>query len=338
MNDLDKLISDALRAQAEQVTEADLSPAEAPAAPARRRLRCANVAPALAAAAIVGIAITTAVVVSEPTASTSQRTGGTDNRPIATPSSLRFSSNPLGGPLTPVSRSTSRGRIREQRTFFLDAGSDISVPAGYPWYVPIWPFANYGQVTQWVHDARISGASPWHLDAAATAQFFVQNFLGFHDLGVVTSTEIAQDEAHIGIGFRDPNGVSHTAAVIHLVRYTKYADDKTAPWEVVGTDDTSFSLETPKYGTQVNSPLTAGGHITGTDENIRLWVRTLDKIAGTYCCVAAGGKNGSWSAKISWGAKTGTPLTIVAVTGGHLQEHERFAIQGVWARAYVTLR
>ena len=62
-----------------------------------------------------------------------------------------------------------------------------------------------------------------------------------------------------------------TAAVLHLVRFGTAPD---SGWEVVGSDDTTFSLEQPAYGSTVSSPIIAGGHITGVDESIRLAVRS----------------------------------------------------------------
>jgi hypothetical protein len=328
---VDEQIRAALRARAEQVTEADLTPADPPTSVARRS-RVRWLAPALAAAAVVGVAVTTAVVVSQPSASHSQRPGGPS---VSTGrSSVRHNPPPVSTTSSDGLSSEPDGSLGRSMVCYFGDASPCRVPPDFVWYVPLWPFANYQQARQWVTQGAPNGASPWHADPKATAQFFVQNFLGFQDLGLVTSSKITADQARIGIGYRDPGGTKRTAAVVHLVRYEHYADDKTAPWEVVGTDDTTFSLERPAYGSRVRSPLVAGGHITGVDENIRLWVRSLTGgVVGSYCCQPAGGNNSAWSVKITWRAPAATPLTVVAVTGGHVQAHERFAIQGVWASA-----
>jgi hypothetical protein len=75
-----------------------------------------------------------------------------------------------------------------------------------------------------------------------------------------------------------------------------------------------------------------GGHITGVDENIRVAVRQLSTSTpiGAYCCLPAG--TGPWHASVAFQGATDPTLTIVASTGGHLQQVERFAIQGVRTR------
>ena len=314
---LDERIRAALQARAEQVTETDLRPSFPPSGdPVRSRVRWA--APLLAAAAVAAIAVVT-VVATRPDAAPHGPTVGsktTNHTPSPTPISTAVS--------TPVSTSVSSApSVAELACYFVDTGCGT-----VSYYVPLWPFATYQAVLAW---QASGGSQPWHLDPRLTAQSFVRGFLGFTDLGTVTSSSITADQAHIGIGYRDPNGGLRTAAVVHLVRYERRNGDMTAPWEVVGTDDTSFSIEGPAYGTHVLSPLRVSGHITGTDENIHLWVRSLDGMLADVCCLPAGGDNRPWSRQILFGTKPEQPLTVVASTGGHLQEHERFSVQGVWA-------
>ena len=52
--------------------------------------------------------------------------------------------------------------------------------------------------------------------------------------------------------------------------FGSFGPDADSPWEVVGSDDTTFSVEQPAYGSTVQSPMLVGGHITGVDENIRV--------------------------------------------------------------------
>jgi hypothetical protein len=69
------------------------------------------------------------------------------------------------------------------------------------------------------------------------------------------------------------------------------------------------------------------------DENIRIQIRQLNGRADTGSTVLdtipAGGTNRAWSSQpIPLDGRSGV-LTVVASTGGHLQQVERFAIQGV---------
>jgi hypothetical protein len=203
-----------------------------------------------------------------------------------------------------------------------------SPPAFDLGYQPLYPFAAITDAQAWQASHRSGGHQPWHLDAGATALSFTRGKLGFTELDTVTSLRVDADGAHVGVGYVNPNGIRHTAAVLHLVRFGTDAD---SPWEVVGSDDTTFSLETPDYGSVVTSPMTVGGHITGVDENIRVSVFQLSSSAalGTACCTPAGGENQPWSTAVSFSGAIDPVITIVASTGGHLMNVEVFAIQGV---------
>ncbi len=131
------------------------------------------------------------------------------------------------------------------------------------------------------------------------------------------------------VGYRAEEGPKpFVAAVVHLMRY---GQGKDAPWEVVGTDDTSLTLTRPAYGASASSPLTVGGRITGVDESIRVQVLHpgADGPLGEVCCLSAGGQKAAWSAKVDFAARPGGTLTVVASTGGHVATVERFAITGV---------
>jgi len=195
-------------------------------------------------------------------------------------------------------------------------------------YQPLYPFASRVEAQAWQQSYRSGGHQPWHLDAKLTAQAFTSGYLGFTELDLVTGSVTDSLGAHVGVGYRDPNGRLRTAAVLHLVRF---GNDPDAPWEVVGSDDTTFSLEVPADGSTVTAPLTVGGHITGVDENIRVAIRQLSSEAplGQSAGVPAGGKNQPWTTSVPFSRPSDTTLTIVASTGGHLQRVERFTIQGV---------
>lgn len=329
MSNIDDRIAAALRAAANQVSDADLAPAQPPTsatiAPHRQRRHVRWVAPMIAAAAVAGIAITlTAVAGHHPSAS---NTIPPVTATTTTPPSI------TGSPTPSASHPAAAGSLA---CFFGDA-SPCRVPVGYLWYVPLWPFANY---TQAQREATIGcpDNAECGLTAAQTALKFTQTYLGFTDITRVTSTSVTGDQARIGVGYLNPNGQPVTAAVLHLIRYEEYANTATAPWEVVGSEDTTLSLEKPAYGSHVGYSFTVGGHIAGVDENIHVWVWALNDPSpvAEECCVAAGGDRQPWSQGVGipnllvLGPQQVTPVTIVASTGGHVQEHERFAIQGAW--------
>jgi hypothetical protein len=230
---------------------------------------------------------------------------------------------------------------------------DLGCKGFHSYYVPLWPFVNVTQADalanthawQCPPGARCPiNPAEIYFSPDATALAFVQQYLGFHDITRVTSTKVAKDQAHIGVGYLNPNGKPVTAAVIHLVRYEHNIGDTTAPWEVVGSDDTTFSLETPKYASDVGNSFSAGGHITGVDENITVSVlhtaggteNTTTRLT-TSCCLPAGGEDSPWSVHLTIsqyaGIQVADALTVVASTGGHVQQHERFAVQGVYVQS-----
>ena len=330
MKDIDARLRSALHAAADRIDADSLSPAAPPSSatllavpgpPARRVPRW--IAPSLAAAAVAVIAIVAVALASggngpqtaplPPAQSNSAPTSpaGSDV-PTATPTtSATGSTPPTATPTPPASGSCP----------FADLGCTAS-----SYYEPLWPFTGQAQVAAWQQQ---NGSQPWHLDAGQTALNFVRGYLGFTDIVAITSTNVSGTEARIGVGYPNPAGQPHTAAVLHLVRY---GSGSTAPWEVVGSDDTDFSLEQPAYGSAVGTSFAVGGHITGVDENVRVQVRDSARavISRGDLSVAAGGDNSPWQIS-PVGIDGSGVLTIVAWTGGHLTEHERFAIQGVHA-------
>lgn len=191
--------------------------------------------------------------------------------------------------------------------------------------LPLWPFSGYEQVRQW---QAAPDAAPWHRDAQATAVAFTTDYLGFTGLDTVVASDIGESEAKVTIGYQLESSRPATSAVVHLVRWGEGPD---APWEVVGTIDDSLTLTEPGYGSTISSPVTVGGRITGVDEGIH--VRVLDPTApapvGDVCCLSAGGENTPWSRPVSITGASNATLTIVAATGGHAVDVERFAVTGV---------
>ncbi len=319
-NDVDDRIRRALTARADQVTEADLRPAAAPVGASVRELqpRWRWGLPLLAAATVAALAVGTTLVVSSLQADKAPPAGSPSptvsvpgpsatlstpapTRPAPSVSATKPSSSPAAShPLTPV----------------FDLG-----------YQPLWPFLTFAQAEQWRTSG--GGSQPWHLDPGQTALSFTQGYLGFSEINRVTSSKLDEQGAHIGVGYNNPNGQGVTSAMLHLLRFGTAAN---SAWEVVGSDDTDFSLEQPAYGSTVTSPITVAGHITGVDENIHVWVRSISSqsAVGEKCCLPAGGQNSPWSLQVSFSGSG--VMTVVASTGGHLQQIERFAIQGVQVR------
>jgi hypothetical protein len=194
--------------------------------------------------------------------------------------------------------------------------------------LPLWPFASSAEAQRWQRSYRAGGHQPWHLSPDSTALSFARGYLGFTGIDRVTSRVVRRADAWIGVGFLLPNGRTSTAAVVHLLRYGSGA---TAPWEVVGTRDSTLTLTSPRYGATVSSPIRAGGLITGVDESIAVQVRQsgVESPLGRVCCVAAGGTDSPWLASVRFaGASAPGVLTVVASTGGHVAAVERFAVTG----------
>jgi hypothetical protein len=273
-----------------------------------RRLRQLLLALAVVVALGIAVAVTWAIA--------SDNGGGPSQgaSPTATQAPTgRPTSEPTATPSQPVSPSAS------------------GVPVPVFAYQPLWPFPDVAAATTWQLAYRSTGVQPWHLDPGLTAVGFTTGHLGFSEVNQETSRRILDREAWIGVGHdRSPGGMgTHmgTAAVVHLARMGAGND---APWEVVGTRDSTLSMTAPAYAARVSSPLTAGGRITGVDEALHVAVidgngRTLGQVSG----IPAGGNNTPWSARVDYTRPAGQVVTVVVSTGGHVAEVERFAITAV---------
>lgn len=196
--------------------------------------------------------------------------------------------------------------------------------------LPLYPFATLTDVHAWQDSYTADGHQPWHLDAGQTALAFTA-WLGLTNVDAVVATKADAAGEHVSLGFHPTPTNTVTSAVVHLVRW---GTGSHVPWEVVGTDDTTFSLTAPAYGSAVTSPLRVGGTISGVDESITVEVHELHATGpvGSYCCLASGGEKTPWQAPVSFTAAPGTVLTVVARTGGHVAAVERFAVTGVRSR------
>lgn len=204
-------------------------------------------------------------------------------------------------------------------------------PANSFRYVPLWPFASQAQAVAWEEGYRSGGHQPWHLRAADTALSFTQGYLGYTNVDKVLRVDTAGREDWVTVGFDNPNGQPVTSAVLHLARF---GGDQDAPWEVVGSRDTTLTLTRPAYGSTVRSPVGVGGLITGVDESLRVQVRSLDRETpiGQSAAVPAGGDRTPWRTTVSFTAVPASvgAVTIAVATGGHIAAVERFAITGVY--------
>jgi hypothetical protein len=261
---------------------------------------------------VLAVVVTLGIAVAVTWAITSDNGGAPS--PGASPSATQA---PTGGPTSePAPTPTSPA-----------SPSATGAPVPAFGYQPLWPFPSTAAAATWQLAYRTRGVQPWHLDPGLTAAGFTTGHLGFAELNQETSRRIVGREAWIGIGHDRPDGHMGTAAVVHLARMGAGSD---APWEVVGTRDSTLSITAPAYGVVVASPLTAGGRVTGVDEALRVAVidgdgRTLGQVSG----VPAGGSNTPWSVTVGYTRPAGGVLTVVVSTGGHVAEVERFAITAV---------
>ncbi len=209
------------------------------------------------------------------------------------------------------------------------ASASASRPASSS-LVPLWPFTTVVQAAQWQAAYRSGGHQPWHLDAGFIALAFARGHLGYADVDRVTSRSIHGGDARIGVGWQVSGSRTGTAAVLHLITLGSGSD---APWVVVGSDDTTLTLDVPRYGSTVASPVRVGGRITGVDESLRvIVVNPASERLFTSAGLPAGGERTPWSTVVRFSAPRGTVLTIAVSAGGHVKAVERFAVTAVRVR------
>lgn len=316
MNDVDERIRAALHAAAHGIQERDLRPASPPQRVPRRHTAIRWAAPPLAAAAVVAVVLASIELSSGPKA-----------RPAVQPAgSASVSSKPA-----PTTTTTPSTAVKIPKPTPTSHPTTKSVPTGPTLlgYEPLWPFGSAAQAGAWAAANRRGGPASWHLDARQTALMFARDYLKFTDITQVTSTQITVKDAHIGVGYPAPSGQPHTAAVLHLLRFSNDAADTAAPWEVVAGTSTGFTLDPPSLSAA--RAVTAGGRITGVDENITVALRALGGGVETAAPIPAGGQNSPWSRTVPLAGLHGL-LTVVASTGGHITAHERFVVIGFSVR------
>ncbi|GBP99593.1 hypothetical protein SSP531S_09880 [Streptomyces spongiicola] len=257
--------------------------------------------------------------------------GGSPNASGSTPGASGTPAPPTATSAPSAPSSPTPGTTTSPQTPAGPSATPDGTPPLGSWSLqPLWPFGTLAQAEAWQRSYRTGGHQPWHLDPGRTALAFTRDYLGFTEIDRVSSSRVSGRHARVGVAPTGSEG--GTAAVIHLVRFGTGPD---APWEVVGTDDTTFSLTAPAYGALARSPLTAGGRITGVDESIHVQVRQPSSEAplGTSaCCTPAGGENQPWSVTVPFSGARDPVLTVVASTGGHVAAVERFTVTAVRTR------
>jgi hypothetical protein len=314
-NELELRLRAALDAAAQGVTPDQLHPASVPT----RRGKMIWIAPALVAAAVLVVALAVALGTGSP------RHAKVGNPPAASTSGTSTPTT-TSAPTGPSAPTSAVPDVTPTPAGYCLPGERC--PAGITNYPAIWPFSDYGQAVAWQQSS--GGQQPWHADAGQTALLFTQSYLGFSDIDRVTSSTIGILRASIGVGYLNPAGQPHTAAVLTLLRY----GDTSSGWEVVGTVSSGdLTLDTPDDLSAAGSPLTVGGRFTGVDGAIVVTVRNADgavvgQVPGP---VAAGGQATPWHGTVSFNGTvsfTGSgQLLVVASAGGHTTAHEQFAIQ-----------
>ncbi len=315
--DFETRVQAALAAEADAVRPGDgsLDAIRTRARAARRRRRAAVAGAGMVALVAIAVAVPLLDGASHPDVST----GSDDNTPAPTeaPDPTAEAPDPTTS-TTPTTTATTATTAPSEPAY--EFGSQ-----------PLWPFRTRAEADQWLTEGAPGGHQPWHDSADETALLFTQSYLGFAEIDQVTTREVGATEAWIGVGYvPEPGADAATAAVVHLLRFGPDAD---APWEVVGTRDTTLALKTPGgYGSPLSSPLTVGGTVTGVDESLHVQVRqqSSPQLLGESCCLPAGGEVMPWEATVEvTGEVVDAAVTVVVFTGGHVQDVERFAITGL---------
>jgi hypothetical protein len=289
-------------------------------------LTAALAAAATALAGCAAPASTATVSAATPSSATgSSATGSSATGSSATGSSTTPSSAPAQSTTAPATGPVGAAGQGAAQSGSPGRPSAAGAAVGLGSLVPLWPFTSLAQVRAWQVAFRTGGHQPWHLDPGATALSFARDHLGYRDVDRVTSRVVRGADARIGVGWNDAGAAGTTVAVVHLVRYGTGPD---APWVVVGTFDSRLTLDRPRYGSVVGSPLVVGGRVTGVDENLRVLV--LGPTSATPLAASAGlpagGERTPWSTTLRFRAPPGTVLLIAVSTGGHRAAVEAFAI------------
>ncbi|HKE74303.1 MAG TPA: hypothetical protein VKB57_11845 [Acidimicrobiales bacterium] len=270
---------------------------------------------------VVGVAVLSAGAVPHPVGATGVHLGGGGDELPSYSANVPLSGSPGGRGLLVVHTEATDANGLGVPPF---AAQGVVLPPAAPRLpgVLLWPYASIAEA-----DAAADAGEAWHGDPGETALRFARDYLGFSEMNTVTSRDVRNNEAWIGVG---PD--NHAAAVLHLAKL-KVTDGLV--WAVVGSSDDLLTLETPRYGATVDRTFAVGGHITGVDESLRVSLHRLGTSGpvGEACCLPGGGEKTPWSTTVSADPGTGPGVvTVVVSTGGHVYDVERFAITALRLR------
>jgi hypothetical protein len=272
---------------------------------------------------LVGLA---AAVFAVSVAACSSQTGPGTNPSTASPSTSPVSPTATRTVGTPPAYSDTPRPTHSVTASPSPTGSDQTGLAG----LPLYPFTTLAEAREWEKAFESGGHQPWHIDAASTAQSFTQGYLGYAGINLVLSTVVRGRDAKVTVGYLDPNGGKVSAAVLNLMRM---GPDRDAPWEVVGSEDTTLTVTSPRYGSTITSPVRVSGLITGVDESVSVQMHGYPyETPLGQARTAAGGLRAPWSVSLPFSAPRGLVVTIAAAAGGHTATVERFAVTGAITR------
>jgi hypothetical protein len=263
-------------------------------------------------------------------AACSSPTGPATNPSTASPSTSPASPTATRSVGTPPAHSVTPRPTRSDTAAPSATGSAAASDQPGLAGLPLYPFTTLAEAREWEKAFESGGHQPWHIDAASTAQSFTQGYLGYAGIDLVLSTVVRGRDAKVTVGYLDPNGGKVSAAVLNLMRM---GPDRDAPWEVVGSEDTTLTVTSPRYGSTITSPVRVSGLITGVDESVSVQMHGYPyETPLGQARTAAGGLRAPWSVSLPFSAPRGLVVTIAAAAGGHTATVERFAVTGAITR------
>jgi len=168
-------------------------------------------------------------------------------------------------------------------------------------------------------------------DAEAAALAFVRS-LGLAQIDLVTGTGANGDQqAQVGVGFRDPDGIERTVAVLRLRQLGSVSPPS---WEVVDSaqsTDSRLRLTDPAAGASVHPPLRISGRLSGVDETVQVVVRSLPALTvlGTADAGPITGTDVPWAATVALSAESPGPALIEVITSGSLSPVQSLAVRRI---------
>lgn len=179
-------------------------------------------------------------------------------------------------------------------------GSTTSQPG-----TPFFPFTSDAQAADW---AEAPGARTWADDPVAVAQHLLDDLLDLDGVRATRDTCLCEGQARVDVQAGDATVARVTLALL--------GTSATRPWVVLSVDSDAsggLSVSSPKAGTEVSSPLTVTGTVTGVDESVQVRLRTVPGTLLDEQFVPAG-MDHPWSTQLSWSSSQWTTGVVTAVT------------------------